>query len=85
MMKPDWQVTATTIKCDAVGDEVTIMVYSDGTARCASYTKYGSIDKKTLANIEKRAKKLGLESKCDGPQCRRVTDYRDKIMAEEAT
>ena len=82
-MKPDWQVTATTIKCGSVCDEVTIMVYPDGTARCAGYIKYGSTDKKTLDKIEKRAKKLGLKSKCDGPQCRHVTVYRDKIMAEE--
>ncbi|PPD58838.1 hypothetical protein [Dehalogenimonas etheniformans] len=83
MSKPDWQVTATTIKCDAVSDEVTIMVYPDGTAKCASYTKFGATDKKTLAKLETRAKKLRINSKCEGPQCRRITDYRDKIMAEE--
>jgi hypothetical protein len=83
MPKPDWQVTATTIKCDAVSDEITIMVYPDGTARCASYNKYGATDNKTLANIEKRAKKLGVSIKCEGPQCCRITDYRDRIMAEE--
>ena len=83
MQKPDWQVTATTINCDAVRDEITIMVYPDGTAKCASYLKYGTTDKKTLANLEKRAKKLGITSKCEGPQCQRVTGYCDKIMAEE--
>ena len=83
MLKLDWQITATTIKCEAVGDEITIMVYSDGTARCASYAKYGVTDKKTLANIEKRAKKLGIASTCEGPQCRRVINYRDKIFSEE--
>jgi hypothetical protein len=85
MPKPSWQLTATTIKCDAVGDEITIMVYPDGTAKCASYSKYGATDKKTLAGIEKRAKKLGIAPKCEGPHCRRITDYRDKIMAEEET
>jgi len=59
------------------------MVYPDGTAKCASYTKYGVTDKKTLANMEKRTKKLGIASKCEGPQCRRVIDYRDKIFSEE--
>jgi len=85
MLKPDWQLTATTIKCDAVGDEITIMVYPDGTVGCASYAKYGANDKKILAEIEKRAKKLGIVPRCEGPQCRRITDYRDKIMAEEET
>ena len=83
MQKPDWQITATTIKCEAVGDEVTIMVYLDGTAKCASYTKYGATDKKIISKIEKRAKKLGIVCKCEGPECRRVKDYLDKIMAEE--
>ena len=83
MLKSDWQITATTIKCDAVSDEITILVYPDGTAKCATYLKYGATDKKTLAQIEKRAKKVGITCKCEGPQCRRVTDYLDKIMTEE--
>ncbi|XUX01395.1 MAG: hypothetical protein TUN42_05280 [Dehalogenimonas sp.] len=83
MSKSDWQVTATTIKCDVVSDEVTIMVYPDGTAKCASFLKFGATNKKTLANLERRARKLGITTKCEGPQCRRITDYRDKIMAEE--
>lgn len=83
MKKPSWQLTATTIKCEAVDDEITIMVNPDGTAKCASYDKYGSPDKKTLADMEKRAKKLGFTPKCEGPTCRRITDYRDQILAEE--
>ena len=83
MSKPSWQVTATTIKCEAVDDEITIMVYPDSTVKCASYTKYGATDKKSLAAIEKKAKKTGWASKCEGPLCHRITDYRDKIMAEE--
>ncbi len=83
MSKPNWQVTATTIKCEAVDDEITIMVSPDGSVKCASYAKYGATDKKTLAAIDKKAKKSGMTLKCEGPQCRRITDYRDKIMAEE--
>ena len=85
MSKPNWQVTATTIKCEAVDDEITIMVYPDGSVKCASYPKYGVADKKTLADLEKKAKKMGLAPKCEGPLCHRITDYRDKIMAEEET
>jgi hypothetical protein len=83
MSKPDWQLTATTIKCDAVDDEITIMVYPDGSVKCASYPKYDSTNKKSLADMEKKAKKMGLTLKCEGPLCRRITDYRDKLMAEE--
>jgi hypothetical protein len=81
--KPDWQVTATTIKCEKVGDEITIMVYPDGMAKCASYLKYGATDKKMVSLMLKKARKTGLTPKCDGPLCRQVTDYRDKIMSEE--
>ncbi len=83
MKKPSWQLTATTIKCDSVDDEITIMVQPDGTAKCASYAKYGTPDKKTLAGMAKKAKIMGLMPKCDGPQCHRITDYRDRIMGEE--
>lgn len=85
MNKPDWQITATTIKCDAVEDEITIMVYPDGSAKCASYAKYGASNNKTLSDMKKRAKNMNLTLKCEGPMCHRVTDYRDKIMAEEET
>ncbi|AKG53617.1 hypothetical protein DGWBC_0954 [Dehalogenimonas sp. WBC-2] len=85
MKKPDWQVTATTIKCDAVEDEITIMVHPDGSAKCASYVKYGATKNKTISDMAKRAKKMGLTLKCEGPLCHRVIDYRDKIMAEEET
>jgi hypothetical protein len=83
MPTPTWQVTATTTKCEAVDDEITIMVYPDGSVKCASYLKYGATDKKALAAMEKKAKKMGFTPKCEGPLCRRITDYRDKIMAEE--
>ena len=33
----DWQVTATTIYCDAVDDDVTLLVYKDGSAKCTGY------------------------------------------------
>ena len=36
---PGWQITAKTIFCDAVDDEVTVMVYKDGSTRCTGYKK----------------------------------------------
>jgi hypothetical protein len=46
----DWQVTATTIYCDAVDDNVMIIVYKDGSIRCTGYKKY----------VENSAKKLRI-------------------------
>ena len=80
----DWQVTATTIYCDAVDDEVTIMVYKDGSIRCTGYKKYvENPDKETAQVLKKKAKRLGRNLKCEGPQDFRVTSYRDKLTAEE--
>ncbi len=85
MAEPNWQVTATTIYCDAVDDDVTILVYKDGSAKCTGYKKYvESPTKEALKELKQRSKKLGRQLKCEGPQDRRVTEYHDKIMAEEA-
>jgi len=80
----DWQVTATTIYCDAVDDDVTILVYKDGSIRCTGYKKYvENPDKETAQMLKKKGKRLGRNLKCEGPQDSRVTSYRDKLTAEE--
>jgi len=81
----NWQVTATTIYCDAVDDDITLMVYKDRSTRCVGYKKYiESITKETAKELKKRAKKLGRELRCEGPECSRVIAYRDGVFAEEA-
>ena len=80
----DWQVTATTIYCDAVDDDVTIMVYEDWSTRCTGYKKYvESPNKETAEMLKKKAKQLGRNLRCEGPLDYRVTDYRDKLAAED--
>lgn len=81
-----WQLTATTIYCDAVDDDVTIMVYKDWSTTCTGYKKYGEIlNKETAKTLKKKAKRLGRNLGCEGPLDHRVTDYRDKLMAEDKT
>ncbi|MFC1955646.1 hypothetical protein ACFLWZ_03835 [Chloroflexota bacterium] len=80
----NWQVTATTIYCDVVDDEVTLMVYKDGLAKCVGYERYGEPDKETAKLIEKKSKELGRKLECEGSECWRVIQYRDKLFAEEA-
>jgi len=80
----DWQVTATTIYCDAVDDDVTIMVYKDQTTSCTGYKKYGgNLTKEQATMLKKKSKRLGRELRCEGPLDYRVTNYRDKLIAEE--
>jgi len=84
MVVPDWQVTATTIYCDAVDEDVTLMVYKDRSAKCVGYKKYReSITKETAKVLNKKGKKLGRELRCEGPECSRLIKYRDKLSAEE--
>lgn len=80
----DWQVTATTIYCDAVDDDVTIMVYKDRSTTCTGYKKYGeSPNKETAKMLKKKAKRLGMNLRCEGPLDYRVTDYRDILMTQD--
>jgi hypothetical protein len=81
----NWQVTAATIYCDAVDDEVTLLVYKDRTAKCTGYQKYGKPDKETAEVIKKKNKQLKRRLECEGPECYRVTQYRDKLFAKEAS
>lgn len=81
-----WQVTATTIYCDAVDDDVTLMVDKDWNVKCTGFSKYSSkLNKETAGILKRKAKRLGRNLKCEGPQDSRVTDYRDKLKAQEKT
>ena len=75
----NWQLTATTIYCDAVDDEVTILVYKDRSVQCTGYRKYG--DSNMLA--KKQGKQLKRQAKCEGLECSRVIKYKDKLFVEE--
>jgi hypothetical protein len=73
----DWQMTATTIFCEDMNDEVTIMVYKDGKVKCTGYDLFTKLsadakNKKALSNVE-----------CHGPVCHRVAAYREKLFSEE--
>ena len=46
----DWRVTATTIYCDAVDANVTIMVYKDRSTKCVALRSFA----KTLPQTELR-------------------------------
>lgn len=80
----DWQVTATTIYCDAVGDEVTLLVYKDGSAQCTAYQRYGKPDKETVKLMRKKERQLKRHLACEGSECYRIVQYRDKLFGEEA-
>ena len=80
----DWQVTATTIYCDAVDDNVTLIIDKDWNVQCIGYKKYvTNSDKETAVMLRRKSRRLARNLKCEGPQDFRVTDYRDRLIAEE--
>ena len=54
----DWQITATTIYCDDVDDEVTVIVQRDGSARCVGFSKYDKPDKDTDVLMRQKSRQL---------------------------
>lgn len=76
----NWQITATTVRCDAVDDEVTLLVYKDWTVKCTGYNKY-----KRDANNEGRGIKASPRrgTGCAGTQCPLAVQYRQKLQAEQ--
>lgn len=80
----DWEVTATTIYCDAVDDEVTLLVQGDFSVKCTGYNRYGKPDKETLSLFREKSKQSGRQLECTGLECHRVVQYREKLIAEES-
>jgi hypothetical protein len=81
---PDWQVTATTIYCDAVDDDVTIIVHRDWSTSCTGYRKYlENLGKETAKMLKRKAKRQGRDLRCEGSLDYRVTDYRDRLATQD--
>jgi hypothetical protein len=79
-----WQTTAKTIFCDSVDDEVTLLVFKDGSTRCTGCKKYSQPNAVTIRLIKEKSRRLKRPIKCEGDQCLRITGYKEKIMAEES-
>ncbi|HUT68651.1 MAG TPA: hypothetical protein VMW86_08925 [Dehalococcoidales bacterium] len=80
---PDWEITATTIYCDAVDDEVTLITSADGTARCTGQQKYAGPDKAKARAMKKKSQLSGKQLGCSGVECSKVIQYRDKLLGEK--
>ncbi len=79
----NWQVTATTIYCDAVDDDVTIMVYRDGSVICTGHQKYNQSSPEITKLMNKKSKSLERKLECEGLECTRITQYKNKLFNEE--
>jgi len=79
----NWEITATTIFCEAVGDEVTLIVSGDGMAKCTGRQKYEEPEKDVRKVLKVKSKSKGKQLKCSGQDCAVVKQYRDKVLGEE--
>lgn len=80
----DWKITATTIYCDAVCDEVTLMVRNDWSTRCVGYDKYGKPRSDAAAWLKKRSQELNRPLGCEGLECSQLAQYKQKLLGEES-
>ncbi len=80
----DWQITAATIYCEDVDDEVTVIVQRDGAVRCVGFGRYSAPEGDTARLMKRKSRQLNRQLKCTGPECNRVVQYRDRLFAEEA-
>jgi hypothetical protein len=76
----DWEVTAKTIFCDHVNDEVTIIISGNGAAKCSGFQKYGNPTKEITKDLKTRSRTAGKELKCLGADCHIVKQQRDQLM-----
>jgi hypothetical protein len=79
----DWKITAKTVFCDDVDDEVTLIIYKDGSTRCTGCKKYTEPNSVTLGLVKSKTRRLKRPIKCEGEGCPRITGYKAQIMAEE--
>ena len=79
----DWQVTAITIECRAVAEEVTIVVKNDWSAQCTGFEKYAASHQASL-ELTKRSLDMQRVLECKGTQCSQITAYIQKLQAEES-
>jgi hypothetical protein len=78
---PDWQITATTISCPDVDDEVTVLISGDGAVKCTGWQKYTRPDKEAAKAMKKKSRQSGRALSCLGAECRRLKECRDKWLS----
>lgn len=78
----NWEITAFSLRCDYIGDMVTLRVTRDWMAICAWYLKYKTNATKESKQELDKAIKQKID-KCLGPECPIVTKYREKLIEEE--
>jgi hypothetical protein len=76
----DWEVTATTIYCESVDDEVTLIISGEGAVKCTGRQKYENPQKEAKKTLKTKRRNTGKQLNCKGAECGAVKQYREKMM-----
>jgi hypothetical protein len=79
----DWELTATTIYCEDIDDEVTIIVSQDGTVKCTGAQKYASVNKQAVQELKKKSQQKDRILLCKDTTCSKITKYRDELLKKK--
>jgi len=74
----DWEITATTIYCQSVDDEVTLLVSADGTCRCTGRSKYAGPGEAKASKGRQPGRPV-----CSPAECDIIVQYRGKVFGDE--
>jgi len=67
----NWQITAASLICEDIGEEVTIIVSKDWSVVCTGQKKHS------------KSGKQPQRGGCTGLKCRQITQYKEKLLSEE--
>ena len=79
----DWEVTATTVYCDDVDDEVTIIVSGNGNVKCTGAQKYAVSNKESARELKKKSRQKCKMLLCKDISCTKLTGYRDELLKKK--
>ena len=80
----DWEVTAATIYCTAIDEEVTLMIYRDGEVNCTGQQRYQNPNRQNTRRLVERSNRTGRQLACSGTSCVKIADYLAEISKENS-
>jgi hypothetical protein len=76
----NWQITAATLRCDVVDEEVTLLIHKDWSVKCTGYPKHTRAVSSAIGSSNRNRRGDG----CRGPGCPLARDYLKKLQDEES-
>lgn len=79
----NWQITARTLYCDCVADEVTLLINSDGSFDCTGFQRYGTDTVDSSRARREHSKITSQTIACTGKSCKILNDYAADVLSGE--